>query len=605
MMARGGATAGDWPGRGSPWEFDPGPARNRGWGRLFSETPNYRGLGVAITGREVFRWHFGPMFYRGRLTDRGVKVLIIGQEGAQDESLASRSFVGGTGARMQHLLAHLGITRSYLFLNTFVYPIFGQYSQGLRALAQDPASPIVRHRHRILDYALARNDVHLVIAVGTAAKESVVTWVRSHGGGCAGDAGDVAGCDAAVLGPRVRLVGVLHPGGAQGGDADPVVVDFRRAARQIEEWADADPGWLAVDPDGERGAAGEYAYRSAPIPFRDLPYAVSWRLGRGATSSNRADEQRGIQLFGAGGHYNGRGDALTYPTTAAGTEEGYAVERGELPYEPSRRPWGDFDRGPPGGFARLLQGGVTGLEWPDFTSSLPGDGSFGLAPLHRGRFDNVKALVWADQESHDDVFCCRALCGDAGQHLQGVLEAMGVARDYLIVRVLPADTMGQTWPKVRRLVDHPQTRALHAELLARLRARNPGLGVVVAVGPQARRLVGGLPTAPLPVVELRAWRRAGARADWRRALERLRGLSYTTDSEPTFVWDGRRRQIPRFDLPYGSVRWRGTSGDRAVRPVQDGDSSPHYLKLFMPRWAWLLGPEPLSASERSAVVELG
>ena len=53
-----------------------------------------------MLGGEQFRWHFGPMFYRGRLTDGDVKVLVIGQEGAQDESLGHRSFVGGTGAQL-------------------------------------------------------------------------------------------------------------------------------------------------------------------------------------------------------------------------------------------------------------------------------------------------------------------------------------------------------------------------------------------------------------------------------------------------------------------------------------------------------------------------
>ena len=111
-------------------------------------------------------------------------MLVIGQEGAQDESLAHRSFIGGTGARLQHVLNHLGINRSYLFLNSFVYPIFGQYSARLRGLAQDPHSPIVQHRHRLYDEVLAHNDVRLVIAVGTAAKESVVTWIGSRGGTC-------------------------------------------------------------------------------------------------------------------------------------------------------------------------------------------------------------------------------------------------------------------------------------------------------------------------------------------------------------------------------------------------------------------------------------
>jgi hypothetical protein len=115
---------------------------------LFADTPNYRGLAWAVVGREAFRWHHGPMFFRGRL-DGSARVLVVGQEGAQDESLSHRSFTGGTGARMQYLLRFLGFDRFYLFLNSFVYPIFGQYTQDLRPLAQDPRSPIAVHRNRI------------------------------------------------------------------------------------------------------------------------------------------------------------------------------------------------------------------------------------------------------------------------------------------------------------------------------------------------------------------------------------------------------------------------------------------------------------------------
>ena len=96
------------------------------------------------------------MFYRGRLGVGDVKVMVVGQEGAQDESLAHRSFAGGTGARMQHFLNHLGITESYLFLNTFCYPIFGQYGNHLRWLAQDPGSPIAAHRNELFEKALDR-----------------------------------------------------------------------------------------------------------------------------------------------------------------------------------------------------------------------------------------------------------------------------------------------------------------------------------------------------------------------------------------------------------------------------------------------------------------
>jgi uracil-DNA glycosylase len=599
--------------RGAPWEHDPGPPRNRRVGGRFAATPNHRALGVAVTGREAFRWHFGPMFYRGRLGDGAARVLVIGQEGAQDEALAGRAFVGFTGARVQHLLTHLGITRSYLFLNTFAYPIFGQYGGRLRWLAQDPASPIVANRQAVLDDVLARNDLRLVLAVGTAAKETVVTWVRAHGGRTGGRA-DLARADATVLGPRVRLIGILHPGGAAAGAGDAIEADVRKAITTVAGWRADDPGWLPPDPDGVPGAAGAFVYRGAPIPFRDLPYGSSWRLGAGGTASVRTDAQRGIRLGAAGADRELAAHRLSLPSDAAGTPEGYHADHGDLPYEAPRQAWAAHDRGPPASVARLLQGGVAGLPWPDPAAyGLPGDGSFGVGGGYRGTFHDVAVLVLADQESHDDVFCGRALCGDGGQHLEGVLEAIGAAGRTLIVRVLPADTLGAPWPTVRRLVDDPRTVALHRELHRRVRATSPGLGLVLPVGPQARRLVAALPTDPLPVLSMKAWRERGARADWQRTIALVRDrcaagdlptLRTTGDGrrvDPSFVWDGRRRQLPRRDLPYGSVRWRGTSGDRAVRPLVDGGPSPFHLALFQPAWVAALPPAPLSPAEQAAV----
>ena len=243
---------------------------------------------------------------------------------------------------MQHFLRHLGITRSYLFLNTFCYPIFGQYGDHLRDLAQDPGSPIVAHRHRIFDYVVERNELQLVIGVGTAAKESVATWLRSHA--VDADPRDLDRASPGAVSPALRALGVLHPGGATGGGSSAIREDFQRAVQTVERWRSDDPGWLAVDTDGVASTAAAYRYRSAPVPFRDLPFGTPWRLGRGATSSNRKDGQRSIQLFSAAGHYNGRGDDPTYSGTAPGAPEGYRDESGDLPYEPPRVSSSTFDR---------------------------------------------------------------------------------------------------------------------------------------------------------------------------------------------------------------------------------------------------------------------
>jgi hypothetical protein len=121
----------------------------------------------------------------------------------------------------------------------------------------------------------------------------------------------VSACADSVLGPKVRVVGVVHRGAAgQGGSVTEIVTDFKRALRKIAEWDAADSTWLTVDPDGSRGTPSSYQYRSAPIPFRDLPYGTSWRVGQGGTSSNRKDAQRGIQMFSEEGDY---GASMPYP----------------------------------------------------------------------------------------------------------------------------------------------------------------------------------------------------------------------------------------------------------------------------------------------------
>jgi uracil-DNA glycosylase len=590
--------------RGNNWEHDPGPTPGSGWAELFAETPNYRGLGRAVLGKEAFRWHHGPMFFRGRL-DGSAKVVVVGQEGAQDESLSHRSFTGGTGARMQHFLRHIGFDRSYLFLNSFVYPIFGQYTDALRPLAQDPRSPIASHRTRIFDKAIVDGDVRLVVAVGRAAKESVASWVKAHGGSANPDH-----LESATLGSlpsRLRVIGVLHPGGATSGTA-AIKADFRRAVGLIKDEVDDESGWLPADSGVDRDLSDPYQYSSAPIPFRDFPFGACPRLGRGGTSSNRSDAQRGIRLFSANGKYNASGARLRDPSTAGGSPEGYDDEPGELPYEPPRADPKAFDAGPPAQLARLLIGGEPAFPWPDFASlGVPSHSSFGSGPIYRGRFKQLSLIVLADQTSQDDVFTARALSGDAGQRFQGFLRAAGLTRRYLIVRALPVDTLDLTAQKRDALVDNPLVRAFHRELLKRVLAQNNGVTALLAMGRGARRLAPHVVPSGLTVIELAAPGESGVNASWQAALATLSGRTYTKDiNTPTFDAPTARSRLPRIDLPYGTLLWVGTSGDRAVRPIDLAVNrpSPDYLKLFAPSWMAGLAPAPLSPAEQAAADQI-
>jgi uracil-DNA glycosylase len=594
-------------GRGETWEHDPGPPRNRSWARLFAGTPNMRGLSAGLTGGERFRWPFGPVFYRGRLGDRQVRVLVVGQDGGSDEALAHRAFVGETGARVQHLLGHLGITRSYLFLNTFVYSITGQYGGWLQALAQHADSPVTRHRNRVLDYAAARNDLRLVVAVGRAARESVITWYRARGGSGTAGAGRLHLLDGTPIGPGVRLVDVVHPGAAaQGAEAEAeVATSFGAVVERVLGWVAADAAWLPADPDGDRKPAAAYAYDRSPIPLRDLPFGAPWRLGSGGTASIRRNGGRSIEL-GAGSR---PGDAPTFPPApgAGSDDDGDHLERGELAYEP---PHGlhdhDHDRGPDRATARLLTGGRRGLPWPDFARlGVPGAATYGGGALYRGRFTGVRLLVVADQQGHDDLLWGRALTGDAGQRFQALLGALGVMRSYLIIRTLPVDTAGLPGARVSALVDLPEVVALHRALVGRVLDTNP-VAAVVTVGEHAGHAVDQLVLDGQPVVSLPGWHTGSARAAWHAAHARLRSLGLPIDTTPTAVsYEGQRAPIPRADLPYGFPRWQGTSGDRALRSYgSPGGAGPPAYKVTVPRWVGDLAPEPLTAADSAALAAI-
>jgi hypothetical protein len=559
-----------WEGRGKPWDYDPGPPND--WAKLFAQTPHYRAIGKQRLGREAFRWHFGPMFYRGRLEANAAKVLLIGQEGAQDESLAHRSFVGGSGSKMQNFLRWIGISRSYVFFNTFCYPIFGQYGADLRWLAQNEASPIVQHRHELFQRLAATNSLQLVVSVGTAAKEAVATWVRMRGGS---------------LPAGTKSIHVLHPGAAAAGGASAVRTSFVRAVNQIARWAHDEPGWLPPDSDAERHFDDPFKFRDAPIPFRDLPFGIAWRLGHGGTSSNRRDGQEAIQLFSEDGRYNATGHAVTYSGSVAGSKEGYADDTADLPYEPPKNDFDEFDRGPGAALARLLMGGEAGCEWPDFEAlGLACHPSFGYGPILRGRPASASVVVLADQDSPDDLFTARAHTGDGGQRFQKFLSAAGLSRSYAILRVLPVDTRGATEAKLRAVVDHPQVQKVYREILSRVQTPR----ALLAVGPWSRRLAASVGPTGLQRIEMKSTLESGWQASWQQALQTLSTLTYPRDQSASFSYDGSRGQIARIDLPYGTLRWQASSGDRAQQAKRGGKPSRDYFKLTMPKWAAQLKP---------------
>lgn len=107
----------------------------------------FRSLVEDYPGEDVypptaFRTEWGPVFHRGRL-DGSARVLVIGQDPATHEAISRRILVGEAGQRVQGFLARLGIRRSYVFVNAFLYSVYGQHG-GTKSI-DDPAIAAYRN----------------------------------------------------------------------------------------------------------------------------------------------------------------------------------------------------------------------------------------------------------------------------------------------------------------------------------------------------------------------------------------------------------------------------------------------------------------------------
>jgi hypothetical protein len=209
-----------------PQPFDPGYV-----------DPPFADLAAEFPGPDVyppadFRVEWGPIFHRGRL-DGSARVLVLGQDPGAHESAARRILVGEAGQRVQGLLAKLGIDRSYVAVNTYLYSVYGQ--AGGEKHASDQA--IAAYRHRWLDALLVGTGVEAAIAFGHLADRAFGTW-----------RGTAAG--AAWAGHYEHLT---HPTQPEASSHDPVKQAAAMAAMLVQYNAALPRLREAIaDPDADR-----------------------------------------------------------------------------------------------------------------------------------------------------------------------------------------------------------------------------------------------------------------------------------------------------------------------------------------------------------------
>lgn len=150
--------------------FDPGYTREP-FLTLCADYPD-----AEVYPASQFRVEWGPIFHRGRL-DGSARVLVIGQDPAQHETVVRRILVGEAGRRVQGLLAKLGIARSYVYVNAFLYSVYGSVRAKTK---RDPR--LVGYRNRWLDALLVGSKVEAVLALGQAADEAWQAWKATPAG---------------------------------------------------------------------------------------------------------------------------------------------------------------------------------------------------------------------------------------------------------------------------------------------------------------------------------------------------------------------------------------------------------------------------------------
>jgi len=212
-----------------------------------------------------FRTEWGPIFHRGRL-DGSARVLILGQDPAQHESISRRILVGEAGQRIQGFLAKLGIDRSYVLINTYLYSVYGQ--GGGNRHKDDPQ--IAAYRNRWIEAILASRKIEAVVALGMLADHAWQIWKKTPKG------------QATNL-PYVYITHPTQPESSSGGDAakhaaaiKAMLANWNTALTALKPSISRPDRVIALQLYGTEFKAGD----DMEIPEMDLPAGTPpWMRG--------------------------------------------------------------------------------------------------------------------------------------------------------------------------------------------------------------------------------------------------------------------------------------------------------------------------------------
>ena len=222
-------------------EFDKGPTKRMA--RVFSAMPDHS------AHADLFWYNWGPIFYRGRLNKKKVKLLVVASDPGPTERLIGRSLIGDAGQRVQGFLTKVGLTKSYLCLNAHPYSLHpSKFSAGKRLLDDEP---FVKWRERLFNKTVGPN-LEAIVAFGSQAQKAVDLWASK---------------------PAVPLYNIPHPSSR---DPEKLAREWGEAVTDIRTFITPDdPAGLALPNYGVEHTHADYA----SIPRRDLPFGTPHFIG--------------------------------------------------------------------------------------------------------------------------------------------------------------------------------------------------------------------------------------------------------------------------------------------------------------------------------------
>jgi hypothetical protein len=206
---------------------------------------------------------------------------------------------------------------------------------------------------------------------------------------------------------------------------------------------------------------------------------------------------------------------------------------------------------------------------------------------YRGTFKDPRVVIIADPIGYDDMVTSRALTGERGQYLHGLMRDMKVGDKYLVIKTVPFGMDGATadeWAKVISLTADYRKKIFET-LLAN---SNPGL--ILTDGPQAKKIAEVelkelLHSKGLTPVNIDRSKGEEGLVEAGKLIANVADRTHPLLAEAKDqTATGERANIPRSHLTFYARAWEGTSKDCVL--ASTGELAGIAFAEVAPRWAW-------------------